>query len=235
MKINEKYKKNLTFGLIPAREGSQGLKNKNIVNINNKELIQFTLDASLNSNFIDETYISTDSIYIKKNYSDKCQIIDRPKKFSDNRASSVSVVKHFISKMNKRYFDINFNIVYLQPTSPLRTEKHIDECFKMMSANKFSSCVSVTKNNFSPYKSFKLDKKNSLESLFDESMTNMRRQDLPETYRANGAIYIFTKEDFIKNNGFPSNNGYAYVMQELESIDIDSFKDVEDVKEILKG
>ena len=62
----------------------------------------------------------------------------------------------------------------------------------------------------------------------------MRRQDLPKTYKTNGAIYFFTKSDFIKNKGIPSNNGYAYIMKKSESYDIDSIDDIKCVNKILK-
>lgn len=225
----------ITFALIPARKGSKGLKNKNILSLNNKELIQYTLEASLESKFIDKTFISTDSKYIKDKYKDDCTIIDRPKQLCSDSASSASVVKHFIGELEEKFDYPNYNIVYLQPTSPLRQAAHIDDCLDKMVKHGSASAVSVAENYFSPFKSFRIDQNNCLASLFDESMTNMRRQDLPKTYRANGAIYIFTKNDFIDNNGFPSNNGYAYLMDDNNSKDIDSINDLDEVKEILKN
>ena len=71
------------------------------------------------------------------------------------------------------------------------------------------------------------------QSLFDESMTNKNRQELTQTYSANGAIYTFLMSKFLENEGFPSNDSYAYIMDELESLDIDSLEDVDNLKLIL--
>lgn len=225
-----------TLALIPARKGSKGLKNKNIFPLNGKELIQYTIEAAQNSKFIDEVFISTDSEYIQKNYNNNCIIINRPKKLSSDSASSNSVIKHFISFIDKKYPNKykNFNIILLQPTSPLRNSSHIDECINFMINQRCKHSVSVTLNDYSPYKSFKVYKNNKLKSLFKEKLSNMRRQDLPKTYKTNGAIYFFTKSDFIKNKGIPSNNGYAYIMKKSESYDIDSIDDIKCVNKILK-
>ena len=55
------YKKFSFLSLIIARKGSKGLKNKNIISLNNKPLVQWTIEASKKSKIIDHTLISTDS------------------------------------------------------------------------------------------------------------------------------------------------------------------------------
>ena len=77
----------------------------------------------------------------------------------------------------------------------------------------------------SPFKSFVLDKQGFLQTLFDEEMTNQRRQDHPSVYAANGAIYAFRLSDFNEKNAFPSNGSYPYIMNEKDSLDIDTKED----------
>ena len=72
-----------------------------------------------------------------------------------------------------------------------------------------------------------------LRSLFDEKMSNMRRQDLPKTYIVNGAIYIFPLVLFEKHNTFPSNGSVPYLMKKEESIDVDNENDLKAVKNIM--
>ena len=72
-----------------------------------------------------------------------------------------------------------------------------------------------------------------LRSLFDEKMSNMRRQDLPKTYIVNGAIYIFPLVLFEKHNTFPSNDSVPYLMKKEESIDVDNENDLKAVKNIM--
>tara|TARA_B100001540_G_scaffold316061_1_gene344917 strand:+ start:1085 stop:1774 length:690 start_codon:yes stop_codon:yes gene_type:complete len=221
-----------TVALIPARAGSKGIKNKNIIKVNNIPLIEYTIKAAEKAKSVDEIFISTNCNRISKLYSNRVNIIKRPEKFSTDSSSSASVVNHFF-RYTEDKFKKNLRIIFLQPTSPLRSSKHIDDCLNEMLKNGFRSAVSVTKNNFSPYKSFNLSSKNSLKSLFKETHTNKRRQDLQKTFRSNGAIYIFDKKNFKKNSGFPSNGGFGYIMKEDESIDIDSILDIKKVEELL--
>ena len=77
-----------------------------------------------------------------------------------------------------------------------------------------------------PYKSFRVVEDGRLFSLFDERLSNARRQDLPKCYYPNGAIYAFRVNDFLERKGFPSNGSLPFVMTVSESIDIDNLDDL---------
>ena len=99
--------------LILARGGSKGIPHKNIVCINNKPLLAYTIDASQKSK-IQETWISTDDAQIKliaKEYN--AFVIDRPKNLATDTAKSDDALIHFANQNN---FDV---LVFIQPTSPL--------------------------------------------------------------------------------------------------------------------
>ncbi|MBD3211402.1 MAG: acylneuraminate cytidylyltransferase family protein, partial [Candidatus Lokiarchaeota archaeon] len=117
-----------TIGIIPARGGSKGIKEKNIVNLKGKPLIYYTIEAALKSSMINKIYISTEDKRIKevcKNYgSNELEIISRPKILSSDSASLIDVILDIIRSNNG--FLNNDIIVLLQPTSPLRTENDID-------------------------------------------------------------------------------------------------------------
>ena len=70
-------------GIIPARGGSKGIKNKNLIKINGKPLIYWTIKSAKESKFLKNFYVSTDSIKIKKvALSYGCKVIDRPNSFN---------------------------------------------------------------------------------------------------------------------------------------------------------
>lgn len=73
----------------------------------------------------------------------------------------------------------------------------------------------------------------NLKSPYKKNYYNLNRQQLPQTYKSNGAIYIFSKEQFLKASGFPINDAIGYLMNESESHDIDNFNDLKKVKKIL--
>lgn len=225
------------IALIPARGGSKGLVGKNMFPVNGKPLLQYTVEAAINSRVIDDIWISSDDLEIL-NFSSKfsrVNILRRPEAIADDVSSAIDVVKHFISCMPPHSRHENPLLVYLQPTSPLRSAGHIDHSLEAMDANGHLRLMSVCILDKSAYKSFRLDKDGLLLSLFEERLSNSRRQDLPVTLYPNGAIYAFTVEDFLLHGSFPSNGSYPYVMNENDSVDIDSIKDVYATERLLGG
>ena len=233
MSLNDKR----VFALVPARAGSKGIPQKNIYPINGKPLIDFTIDAAALSPDIDKIFVSSDSHKILEHVaSKKVHTILRPKDIAKDNSSAVDVVNHFYEYLAKNNYikqEEDFYLIYLQPTSPLRDTQIINKSFRLMRKSKSDSLISLVKNQFTPYKSFLIDKKGLAESLFEESMTNENRQILRDTYRANGAIYTFLFSKFVLNEGFPSNKSIGFIMNDEESLDIDSYDDVDRLKSIL--
>jgi len=216
------------LAVIPARGGSKGLRGKNMREVNEIPLVGYTINSALNSKYIDEVYLtSDDELALKYAETFGVQGICRPDKFSNDIASANGVVEHFISTLPKELADKNPYIIYLQPTSPLRTAVHIDDALKGMVAAGLDRLISVAKMEKSPFKAFILDDQDRLQALFAEGSSNKRRQDLPAVFMPNGAIYVFELSAFTERSSFPSNGSYAYVMSDDESLDIDSESDLD--------
>jgi len=223
------------IGLIPARKGSKGLLNKNMLSLNNKPLVQHTIEAALNSSLLTEINVSSDdSAVLKLAESLKVKTLIRPAEFSSDDSSAIEVVNHFITSLSKQITYEDHFIVYLQPTSPLRSSHHIDQAIKMLLQNKEKSLLSVTHMRKSPFKSFVVSESGRLESLFDEKLSNARRQDLQDVFIPNGAIYIFSIQEFIERKGFPSNGSIPFIMSEDDSIDIDEQEDLLRAENLLR-
>lgn len=223
------------IGLIPARKGSKGLLNKNMLSLNNKPLVQHTIEAALNSSLLTEINVSSDdSAVLKLAESLKVKTLIRPAEFSSDDSSAIEVVNHFITSLSKQITYEDHFIVYLQPTSPLRSSHHIDQAIKILLQNKEKSLLSVTHMRKSPFKSFVVSESGRLESLFDEKLSNARRQDLQDVFIPNGAIYIFSIQEFIERKGFPSNGSIPFIMSEDDSIDIDEQEDLLRAENLLR-
>ena len=132
--------KYLFIGLIPARKGSKGLKNKNMLLLNKKPLVQHTFEAAKSSSYIDEVWASSDDLTILS-LADSMNIkgLKRPKKFATDQSSSVDVVNHFINSLPDNLNHEKTYIVYLQPTSPLRDSSHLDEAINQLIQHKKKS------------------------------------------------------------------------------------------------
>lgn len=223
-----------TLGIVTARSGSKGIKDKNIRELAGKPLMAYTIENALKSRYIDEVMVSTDSdIYaaIAKDYGAKVPFL-RSKCNSSDTAGSLDVVFEvlYAYKRQDQYFD---NVILLQPTSPLRTYKNIDEAFELFYGNKADSVVSVCECEHNPLLSSTLPADRKLYG-FIKGENILKRQDLDKYYRLNGAIYISKVSILRKINSFYGENSYAYIMKQQESVDIDSELDFAYAEFILK-
>jgi len=222
------------IALIPARGGSKGIKDKNIIDLNGQPMMCHTINAALGAKKIDQVWVSSDDPFIcevaRKAGSN---VITRPKNLADDSANATSVVEHFLGSLPKREMSRDAAVVYLQPTSPLRTAKHIDSALAMLEQVGSKALVSVRKSSVSPYKALRLDESNLLESLFEERLSNANRQDLPDCYFPNGAIYVFLVSEFQLRGGFPTNGACPFLMSDDDSVDVDSLEDLEKIREII--
>ncbi len=220
--------------LIPARKNSKGLRNKNLHPLNGKPLISWTIDASKLSSIIESTFVSSDSNKILQIASDQEVIqIKRDDMLATDNAKMELVVLDAIKKINDLGFDFE-NIVLLQPTSPLRDHKDIDLACKQFLAEDCNALISVQKTQNNILKSFILNQDGYLKAPFGKQFISMNRQELPEAYKPNGAIYVINKEAFLNNPIFLQNQTILYLMDDEKSIDIDSKEDISKIETILK-
>ncbi|WP_333614600.1 acylneuraminate cytidylyltransferase family protein [Psychrobacter sp.] len=216
--LNEK-----TFlAIIPARGGSKRLPRKNILNLAGKPLIAWTIEAALQSKYIDKVLVTSDDDEILKvSNSYGASTIKRPMHLSQDNSTSFEAINHAIE--NTEEFDY---IVLLQPTSPLRTNGHIDEAIQLIFQKNSDAIISVTEMEHSPLWANTLPENKSLKDFLKEEIFNKRSQDLETYFRLNGAIYICKTEELLYTGSvFLKNNCYAYQMNNIDSVDIDTEMD----------
>ncbi len=210
------------LAIIPARGGSKGIPKKNIRLLAGKPLIGYSINVAKKSKFLNYVVVSTDdsdiAAYAKENGVD---VIDRPPAISNDESPVLDTIIHTILTLKENDGLLPDIIVLLQPTSPLRNAEDIDGAIQLFLAGKFDSVISVCQTEHSPYWCFKISG-TKLIPLFNKKMSLARRQDLPQTYRPNGAIYITTPRSLKKNCGFMTDNTAPYIMPIERSIDIDN-------------
>jgi len=210
------------LAIIPARGGSKGLPRKNIRILRGKPLIAYSIEAALKSRYINRILVSTEDgeiAKISRRYG--VAVINRPEKLARDNSSVIDTVKHSLESLEKKGNYIPDIVVMLQPTSPLRTTRDIDNAIRLFSKKNCDSVVSVCQLGHSPLWSVVI-KSGYLKPFFNwHHLSNKRRQDLPKIYTINGAIYITTIKKLYKYNGFFNNKTIPYVMPPERSVDID--------------
>lgn len=213
------------LALIPARGGSKRLPRKNVLPLSGKPLISWTIEAAVNSSFIDRTIVSTDDkeiMDVSKKYTIEVPEL-RPISLSTDESSSLDVILHILNKYRKDE-DI---LILLQPTSPLRTHVHIDSALQLFAEKKADTVISVTECEHSPLWANTLPEMGSMEN-FLKSDSLRRSQELEQYYRLNGAIYIFDINELLKNKKIIySKKTFSFKMDKEHSVDIDTITDFE--------
>lgn len=219
------------LGFIPARGGSKGIPNKNIVELCGKPLIEYTYEAAEKSKYLSRIVLSTDDDKIAQTatYHKKIEVMTRPVELARDDTKTSDVIYHTLQVLKDQKQYIPDYIVILQPTSPLRTTEDIDACLEMLlSDSENDSVVSVQKvpHNYIPEKLMKLEEGRL--SFYDKEGTlYTTRQKLPEYYARNGAaIYAFKTSIFEKTGSYYGDICLPYVMPEDKSVDIDTVYDL---------
>ena len=116
-------------------------------------------------------------------------------------------------------------VILLQPTTPLRKVKHIDEAIELIIQKDEDSLVSVSKVKENPVLMRRIDENGHAINLLECSST-IRRQDFPEFYKVNGSIYINKVNERLNNNTSLNDNKLVYIMDEKYDLDIDYMIDL---------
>ncbi len=228
----KKYK---ILAIIPARGGSKGVPRKNIKDLNGKPLIAYTIEASLNSNLIDTTIVSSEDkeiLEISKKFG--AEIINRPKELATDKASTMPVITQVLNELSSKgkNFDI---VVILQPTSPCRDSNDIDNAVKFFLEQDANALISVVSPDIEILKAYIVNSDGYLQGAINDKYPFTRRQDLPKAYLANGAIYMIKTELFLKSESLMTEKTLPFVMPKEKSVNIDTIEDFKKAKKLLQG
>ncbi len=204
------------ISIIPARGGSKGIAKKNTYNLRGIPLIAYTIKASLESGCIDRTIVSTDDEKIaelSRRYG--AEVIMRPSELAQDESPTEPVISHILDVLEEESC-LPETIFLLQPTSPLRDSNNIAGACKQYIDEGADSLLSVAPSHEFLWK----EGDNGAVSINYDYANRPRRQDMTQ-YGENGAIYIFGREGFLKNQNRLFGKIAIYKMEVSRAIQID--------------
>jgi len=216
--------------IIPARGGSKGILKKNIRNLGNKPLIQWTIDEAKKSKYIDKIIVSTEDEEIEAVCTKlETEVIKRPMRLATDDSPTIDSIFYTLDILEENEKYNPDYILLLQCTSPFRTVSHIDKaiCSLLNKDNNSNSLVSVTKEEHPPWWLKSINEDGILSDFISyDKKQYSRRQSFPPVYRLNGAIYICEVNKLRKYQSFQTDKTLAFVMDTNSSIDIDTEEDL---------
>lgn len=216
---------------IPLRGGSKSIKNKNLLNINGKPLLQYVIDSSVNSGVVDRIIVATDSdeieeVILSLNYS-IIQIYRRLELNARDTSTTESVVLEFFDSIHCDLIDSDI-LLLLQATSPQCKSDDIAGALDYFSSNNFDSVLSAVKFNRFFWDS-------SGKALNYNYRNRPRRQDILMNYFVeNGAIYISKVGNFKEHQNRLNGNIGIFEMSEDSLIELDEIKDINLIENVLR-
>lgn len=230
------------ISVIPARGGSQSIKNKNLIKLNYKPLIYYSIKQSKKSKFISRSIVSTNDkkiAKIAKKFGAEVPFL-RPNSISKNNSKDYGFFLHLVNWLKKNENYTPDLIVQLRPTQPYRDVKFIDKAIKIMIKNKNADSLrSISIPERTPYKMWKI-KGNYLRYIFPKTKYqkkeyfNLDRRKLQDIYWHDGVVDI-VKTNTIKKYKNLTGKKIAYIKNNKEFlVDIDSKKDLDLAKILIE-
>lgn len=209
--------------IIPARAGSKGIINKNIIDFCGKPLLAWSIEVALQSHLVMEVYVSTDGEEIAEiAESFGAKVIWRPKELSTDESSSESAIAHAMEAIEKNHpLDL---VLFLQATSPIRKVNDIDEAIEIFHKEKLDSLFSMSRTE--DYCLWKREK-GKLDSVNFDYHNRGRRQEREPLYLENGSIYIFKPKILREYQNRLGGRIGMYEMPFTRSYEIDCLEDME--------
>lgn len=208
------------LGIIPARAGSKRIPNKNLNLLGDKPLIQYTIEAGINSSKIDRLVLTTDDkniIELASKFDIEIPFV-RPDELSGDTSSSYDVVIHCLNWLSKNYNYHPDAVMLLQPTCPFRDSYDIDNAIEEYLNSSKESLISASKVFQHPCDCFKI-----VDGKIQFADAPIKGREFPEYYFDSGAIYI-TSVNFLKDRKiFFDESPIIFNMSKEHSIDIDEF------------
>lgn len=215
--------------VVPARGGSKGILRKNIVLVAGKPLIAYTIDSARQSRYLDRIVVSSEDeeiLGIAKALN--VDVIVRPHELALDETPGIEPILHAIDCLP--CYDY---IMCLQTTSPLRQATDIDGAIEHCFAEKSKSCVSVCVASETPYWMYTISATSRLLPVTNGPAPT-RRQDCPTVYKLNGAIYMAEVNWLKISRQFITEETSAYIMSDVNSIDIDNHDDLKYLESVMR-
>jgi|GEM_PF-895718 len=228
------------LAIIPARGGSIRIKRKNLLPLNGKPLIYYTISEALKSNLIDNVIVYTDDEEIKEeaiSFGAEVPLIE-PKEYSDGSYTIIpfkvrEVINFLEAKYDSKYIlSDNDVVVVLQPTCPLRDYRDINNAINIFASKKHDIVASVINVDIHPYRMRLLDGDGGLKSMFSHSEEWGLSQNFPEAVKITGGIYIASRNTFMTKDFYDLKWGYS-LLEDSHGIDIDTLEDLSVVSSML--
>jgi len=227
--MNQTDRKNI-LAIIPARAGSKGIPNKNLMPVGGKPLIEWIIDAAKGAVGAQNVVVSSDGeqiLDVAKRNNVGCHL--RSEETSSDTATSESALLEVINHVGASGSTAK-QLLFLQCTSPLTTEDDLLGLIDLHNLGNFDSSFTACSNHGFIWENVN----GEAQGMNHDKSVRLRRQDMQPQFRENGAAYLMNTEGFLKHQHRFFGKTGIYEMSESRSWEIDSLFDAKFIESIMK-
>jgi CMP-N-acetylneuraminic acid synthetase len=204
---------------LPCRAGSERVKDKNTRQFAGVEggLLKIKLDQLIRCPLIDTIVISTDDpkvIDVSKQYGNRIRIDNRPSELATSETSTDDLIKYAARIIREPH------ILWTHVTSPFAGEelytRAINDYFRLIKTDKYDSLMSVT-----PIRVHIWNREGNPVNYTREGLRWPRSQQVEPMFEVNSAIFINSRDNYIKYGDRIGLKPYLFEMERTDSLDID--------------
>lgn len=230
-----------TLALIPARGGSKGLPNKNILPLAGHPLIAYSIAAGKSTQLIDRVVVTTDSEAIadvSRKYGAEVPFL-RPADLAGDFATDLETFQHALKWLEEKEGYVPDLVFQLRPTSPIRFVNEIEKCIQLLEDNPEAESIrTVTPSPITPYKMWVLEDENKpMKPLLSvagmDEPYNMPRQKLPQTYWQTGTYDLIRREVIMGKNSMSGKVILPVTIENELAIDIDEITSFQKAEKLM--
>ena len=225
------------LGLIPARGGSKGIKNKNIIELAGKPLISYVISALKNSEFVGRVVVTTDSdeiATIAKQYGAEVPFM-RPAELAQDNSPTYPAIKHAVLEMEKLGFRADY-IITAQPTYPLMQTEEIDAAINLAVEKNADSVITACElgHDCHPYNIRKINQDGTVSFwMEDEHYKFPTRQSKPKFYTF-GNIFVSSYKTIVEDCRLEGKKNYLIEIEKDNHLDVNTEEDLKEIERIIK-
>jgi pseudaminic acid cytidylyltransferase len=215
----------LNVCVIPARGGSKRIPRKNIREFHGRPILAYSILAAIESGCFDRILVSTDDQQIAsvaRKWGAETPFT-RPKAASDDHATTLDVIQHFIGWAQANALAIG-NICCIYPTAPFLDPTDLKEALNILKTPKTQYVISCSDYAYPIQRALHLDNEQRL-SMFESSHANTRSQDLVPAFHDAGQFYWGTESAFRLGLPFFAPHSKAFLIPRARALDIDTEED----------
>ncbi|MHA1470850.1 MAG: acylneuraminate cytidylyltransferase family protein [Candidatus Asgardarchaeia archaeon] len=233
--------------VITARAGSKGIHGKNYRELLGKPLFIWSVDAGLQSKYVDKVVVSSDCLQIKQivekykteKEEPRLLFILRPKKISGDLSKNEEALIHSMDYLREKSGEQFKIIVNLQPTSPCRFKRLLDKCLEKYSNGNYKSLFTAQK--YTPFFWQKINNKWEYITGEDCCKRPMRQEIFEDEENSkflmhdNGSIYVVDSKVLLKTGCRISDNHMVYETIGIQNLQIDKKYDFNLIESMAKA